>query len=107
LRQAILIKHRDDEPKITPRACVEDVLACADPLDNPARLSKSQNHGALPVPLVARQPGEVLRVSLSIHDVIRPLQQHGSPQGASNRRPAPGPAASKIHRRAASDFTAA
>ena len=56
LRQAILIKHRDDEPKITPRACVEHVLACADPLDNPAHLSKSQNHGALPVALVARQP---------------------------------------------------
>ena len=56
LRQAILIKHRDDEPKITLRACVKNVLACADPLDNPAHLRKSQNHGALPVPLVARQP---------------------------------------------------
>jgi hypothetical protein len=46
LRNTILIKHRDDEPKITLRACVEHVLACADPLDNPAHLGESQNHGA-------------------------------------------------------------
>ena len=56
LRNTILIKDRDDEPKITLRACVKNVLACADPLDDPAHLRESQNHGALPVPLVARQP---------------------------------------------------
>jgi len=56
LRNAILIKHRDDEPKITIRSCAENVLACADPLNNPAHLRKSKNHGALPVPLIARQP---------------------------------------------------
>ena len=54
LRNTILIKHRDDEPKITPRACVENVLPCADPLDDPAHLRESQNHGALPVPMVDR-----------------------------------------------------
>ena len=56
LRYTILIQHRHDEPELAIRACVEDVLACADPLDDPAHLSKSQNHGALPFPLVARQP---------------------------------------------------
>ena len=65
--------------KIALGACVENVLACADPLDNPAHLSKSQNHGALPVPLVARQPGEVIPfVSLSIRQVTRPAPERGS-----------------------------
>ena len=54
--------------KITLRACVKNVLACADPLDNPAHLRKSQNHGALPVPLVARQP---VRCYLSARRYIR------------------------------------
>ena len=54
LRNAVLIQDRDDEPEITPGACVKDVLACADPLDDPAHLRESQNHGALPVPMVDR-----------------------------------------------------
>ena len=54
LRNTVLIKDRDDEPKITIRACVKNVLACADPLDDPAHLRESQNHGALPVPMVDR-----------------------------------------------------
>ncbi len=56
LRNTILIKHRDAEPEITIRACVKHVLACADPPDGPAHLRESQNHGALPVPMVDRQP---------------------------------------------------
>jgi hypothetical protein len=48
LRNAVLIQHRDDEPEITLHACIKDVLACADPLDDPAHLRESQNHGALP-----------------------------------------------------------
>ena len=56
LREAVLLKDRDDVAEITLRACVQNVVTCADPLDYPAHLRDSQNHGALPVPLVARQP---------------------------------------------------
>ena len=56
LSKAALFKGRYDIAEISLRACVEDVLACADPLHNPAHLRDRQNHGALPIPLVARQP---------------------------------------------------
>ena len=56
LSKAVLLKDPDDVAQIPLRACVEDVLACADPLHDPAHLRDRQNHGALPVPLVARQP---------------------------------------------------
>jgi len=68
LRKAVLLKDRDDVPEIALRACVQNVLACADPLDNPAHLRDRQNHGALPVPLVARQP---VRCYLSARRYVR------------------------------------
>ena len=86
LRQAILIKHRDDEPKITPRACVEHVLACADPLTTCASQRKPEPRRASRC-LGHSPASEVLRVSLSVQELIRPLQEHGSPQGVSNRWP--------------------
>ena len=54
LGQAVLLEDRDDVAQIKLGACVEDVLACADPFHDPAHLRDRQNHGALPFPLVAR-----------------------------------------------------
>lgn len=57
--------------------------------------------------------GEVLRVSLSIYEVIRPLSERGSPQRAPDPLAYPRPCsrpsavASGVHRRAAGDLTAA
>jgi hypothetical protein len=56
LGEVVGVQDPDHVAEIAFRACVIDVLACADPLDNPAHLGDRQNHGALPVPLVARQP---------------------------------------------------
>jgi hypothetical protein len=56
IHKAMRIENRDHRGKITPRAGVKNVLPCADSLHDSAHLRNSQNHGALPVPLVARQP---------------------------------------------------
>ena len=81
LREAASLEHRDDIAKITLRACVEDLLACADSLDNPAHLRKSHNHGALPVPLVARQSVRYYLSAPSLHQVIRSAPERGSRHG--------------------------
>ncbi len=78
LGKAVLLEERDDVAKVPFRACVENVLACADPVHNPAHLGDRQNHGALPVPFGRSPAGEVSYVSLSVRGLIRPPHEHGS-----------------------------
>jgi hypothetical protein len=50
-------ENLNDDAKTTIAARIKHVRACAHPLDNLAHVGDAYDHGALPVPLVARPRG--------------------------------------------------
>jgi len=56
LRQPLRAEDRDNRPEIPPAARIKHILPRENPLHDPAHLSNTQAHGAIPASLTARQP---------------------------------------------------